>query len=169
LEIRNFYGLNSNKSVKTAKMSEFSHSVFFFYFPLKSVENKKLKIHWKVTSVPVRVRLAAPNQKERPVPLLFDLVGKARTRTRRKGTVRWTVPATSADTGGYLYFLPTAENANQVRLAAPNQKEGLAPLLFDLVGKARTRTRRKDAARRRKITKLIFLKHFGKHSQICDG
>jgi len=38
------------------------------------------------------------------VGFVFFLLCKGRTRTHSSGTVRWTVPATSANTGGYNYF-----------------------------------------------------------------
>ena len=61
-----------------------------------------LKIHrWRqrtgsspVTGTKIRGRLLPPS---------YFGIGK-RTRTHSIGTVRWTVPATSANTGGYLYF-----------------------------------------------------------------
>jgi hypothetical protein len=38
------------------------------------------------------------------VAFLFWYGIRDRTRTHRSGTVRWTVPATSANTGGYHNF-----------------------------------------------------------------
>ena len=66
----------------------------------------------------------ATSQKRKSHPnrdgfFLFSFA-RCRTRTQSRGTVRWTVPATSANTGGYIYFLPMAENANRVLSSAPN-------------------------------------------------
>ena len=56
-------------------------------------------------SVQVRVLSPAPNIKEGAIaPSLIFMSGKDGTRTHRSGTVRWTVPATSANTGGYHNF-----------------------------------------------------------------
>ena len=56
-------------------------------------------------SVPVRVRSPAPIKAivNDTFTMAFILCWK-RTRTRSSGTVRWTVPATSTNTGGYLNF-----------------------------------------------------------------
>ena len=91
-------------------------------------------------SVPVRVRSPAPIN-----PIVNDtftmgfILCWKRTRTHSSGTVRWTVPATSANTGGYLYFLPSAENANRVLLPAPKRLHESEAFFHTLPGGARRR------------------------------
>ena len=48
--------------------------------------------------------------------MVFSFSNGHRTRTHINGSVRWTLLATSANTGGFLNFLPSArgENANRV-------------------------------------------------------
>ena len=71
------------------------------------------------------INLSQAPQKRKSHPkraFFFCFFARRRTWTHSSGTVRWTVPATSANTGGYLYFLPTAENANQVLPPQPTSR-----------------------------------------------
>ena len=86
-------------------------STLFRWIPKKSMPSKSTASD----SVPVRVRSPAPRKARPQTGSRFSYCMDRRTRTHLNASVRWTLAATSANTGGYLYFLPSAENANRVR------------------------------------------------------
>ena len=48
------------------------------------------------------------------IPLIYSVLRTGGTRTDSSGTVQWTVPATSANTGGYINFALTGQNVYRV-------------------------------------------------------
>ena len=96
---------------------------------------------------------ASATRKEKVIPtgmaFFFSLFVWSRTRTHRSGTVRWTVPATSSKTGGYLYFRLWRKCISSP--ASATRKEKVIPtgmaFFFSLFVWSRTRTHRSGTVR----------------------
>ena len=74
--------------------------------------------------------LAAPRKQRPQWGRCFLMYADERTRTHLNASVRWTLAATSANTGGYHNFAPKEQNANRVRPPAPKKQAPLKGSCF---------------------------------------
>jgi len=77
--------------------------------------------------------LSPPSKNPHPYGWGFLLGGnKTQDENNLNGSVRWTLPATSANTGGYIYFRPfPGENASRVLLSPPEKSIDFVGAFFN--------------------------------------